>query len=274
MIMMRLLLVPLWCCVGTTLSDICPNKNFELSLDEEEALEPRHGPMRNSEAVAAVIRGRDALEIGGPTPGEIGIYGWLRSCDNVAQFADPAHQRESFDAATSYWPDGVDEAGKYIIADAETLAIDKTYGVVYASHVLEHMKDPLRALLSWDRVLEPGGALFLILPWKNNTFDQYRPANTFEQLAQKFVRKSYMSDFEQTVRAIDMDRDYGFPPGSNFEDLRRRTLGSPEGSEMLHYHVFDLHLLKQLLKCLDYDLVAADLLYPFHQIIVGTKKPL
>ena len=82
-----------------------------------------------------------------------------------------------------------------------------------------------------------------------------------------------MADFEQTVRAIDVDMDWGFPPGSTAEDLRRRTLASPEGAEMLHWHVFDFHLLRQLFECLNYEVIATDLIHPMHQIIVGVKRP-
>lgn len=269
--------------VQKTLRDVCINQTFELTLEDTRdpwLLEPHGSPLRDSETVAAVIQGRNALEIGGPTPGEISIYTWLASCDNVAQFADPAHHRASFENGTIFNPTGDREMGQYIVANAENLTeivSPGSYDLLYASHVLEHMQDPLGALLSWDQVLVPGGVLFLILPWKQNTFDHYRAPNTLEQLAQKHVRSRLgspdilMSDFEQTVRSIDMSLDYGFPPGSTFEALRQRTLGSLEGREMLHYHVFDFDLLKQLLYCLNYKLVTMDLLYPFHQVVVGTK---
>lgn len=81
-----------------------------------------------------------------------------------------------------------------------------------------------------------------------------------------------MVDFEQTVAAIDVARDWGFPPGSGAAELKARTLGSKEGMQMLHWHVFDFHLLSELYRCLDYDVVAMDLLTPFHQVIVGVKR--
>ena len=81
-----------------------------------------------------------------------------------------------------------------------------------------------------------------------------------------------MSDFEQTVRSIDVTRDWGFPPGSGANELRERTLASAQGMQMLHWHVFDFHLLKELYECLNYDVVVLDLLRPFHQVIVGTKR--
>ncbi|KAJ8611386.1 hypothetical protein CTAYLR_006502 [Chrysophaeum taylorii] len=264
----------------TTLRDVCLNKSFEISLEdlrEPWLLEPHGFPLRDSAAVAAVIESRRALEIGGPTPAELGIYDLMASCDNVAQFADPAHQRPGLGHDAVYNPLGRREMGRYIVADAHNLTgivAPASYELVYASHVLEHMRDPIRALLEWDHVLVPGGTLFLIVPWKQNTFDHFRAPNTLEQLAQKYVRgddAALGSDFEQTVRSIDMSMDYGFAPGSTFEALRERTLGSAEGREMLHYHVFDFHLLQQVFYCLNYDVVAMDLLYPFHQVIVGTK---
>ena len=262
---------------ATTLREVCVNKSFEVTLEALEPIEPHFGPVRGSELIAPLISGKRALEIGGPTPEPINIYGWLAACDNVAQFADAVHGRK--DLATEFNPTGDKILGRTIIANADDLApiADETYDLLYASHILEHMRDPLGAALAWDRVLKPGGALFLIVPWKNTTFDRFRAPHTLEQLAQKFVRRqqnqdALMVDFEQTVRAIDMDMDYGFPPGSSADDLRRRTLETPEGMEMLHWHLFDFHLLTQLFHCLNYNIVAMDLLHPFHQVIVGVKQ--
>jgi SAM-dependent methyltransferase len=41
---------------------------------------------------------------------------------------------------------------------------DGTYHTVYASHVLEHLDDPVRALRNWWRILAPGGCLIVCVP--------------------------------------------------------------------------------------------------------------
>lgn len=40
----------------------------------------------------------------------------------------------------------------------------ETFDTVYASHVLEHLKDPIEGLKNWYRVLRPGGHLIVCLP--------------------------------------------------------------------------------------------------------------
>ena len=41
---------------------------------------------------------------------------------------------------------------------------DRSFDFVYASHILEHMRDPGKALLNWWRVLKPGGFLIVAVP--------------------------------------------------------------------------------------------------------------
>lgn len=50
--------------------------------------------------------------------------------------------------------------------DAQTLPEeeDASYDFVHSAHCLEHVRDPLEALLNWWRVLRPGGHLLLSLP--------------------------------------------------------------------------------------------------------------
>lgn len=50
--------------------------------------------------------------------------------------------------------------------DAQFLANleDSSYDTVYSSHCLEHMRDPLLALLNWWRVLKPGGYMIVAAP--------------------------------------------------------------------------------------------------------------
>lgn len=41
---------------------------------------------------------------------------------------------------------------------------DERYDFVYASHVLEHLNNPIKALLEWRRILKVGGRIILIMP--------------------------------------------------------------------------------------------------------------
>ena len=272
-------------CDGTSLRDLCVNKSFSPTLealDDPFLAGPPRTHLRDGAAMRAAVFGKRGLEIGGPTPQAELIYEWLASCDNLAQFPDEHHARPDLVDGGDFAGNGGRVVGRTLVGDASNITAVVGYGeydVLFASHVLEHFLDPLGALLRWDAVLAPGGVLFLLLPWKDDTFDRFRAPATLEQLAQKHVRSlaatsdaPLMVDFEQTVRAIDLTMDWGFPPGSQASDLRHRTLESPEGREMLHWHVFDFHLLQQLFECLNYDVLLMDLVAPFHQVIIGAKR--
>lgn len=41
---------------------------------------------------------------------------------------------------------------------------DDSYEVVHASHILEHLDDPITALRNWWRILKPGGHLIVLVP--------------------------------------------------------------------------------------------------------------
>lgn len=44
---------------------------------------------------------------------------------------------------------------------------DNSYEVVHASHIIEHLKDPVTALRNWWRILKNGGKLVLMAPHRD-----------------------------------------------------------------------------------------------------------
>ena len=63
------------------------------------------------------------------------------------------------------WSDDVDYK-----MEADNLSFkDKTFDFVYASHVLEHLKDTLKAIREWLRVVKIGGYVIMIIPDKRFT---------------------------------------------------------------------------------------------------------
>eukprot|EP00613_Pedinella_sp_CCMP2098_P017959 CAMPEP_0171751988 /NCGR_PEP_ID=MMETSP0991-20121206/42341_1 /TAXON_ID=483369 /ORGANISM="non described non described, Strain CCMP2098" /LENGTH=412 /DNA_ID=CAMNT_0012353271 /DNA_START=137 /DNA_END=1375 /DNA_ORIENTATION=+ len=183
-------------------SSLCPNKTFGLSLERlfHENSGPPFPHLRESDAVAAAIRelrGRRTLEIGGPSLFAESLYAAVAGLD--------LEQRGASQLFTNvvYPLMDIGDDGKLPIQDGdpfigphgwilgETIVRhganlhgvpDKHFGAVFSSHNLEHFLDPLSALFEWDRVLQPGGLLMLILPFAPKTFDHGRSVASAQEL--------------------------------------------------------------------------------------------
>jgi SAM-dependent methyltransferase len=66
--------------------------------------------------------------------------------------------------------------------DAQTLAgiEDGSLDFVISAHVIEHLRDPIGAIVNAIRVLRPGGIYLLVVPDMRFTFDRGRPETTVD----------------------------------------------------------------------------------------------
>lgn len=82
------------------------------------------------------------------------------------------------------------------IADAHYLPGLESASLDYvcASHVLEHMTNPIKAILEWMRILKPGGMLWLKIPDKRKTFDINRKRTTLIHLIEDFENNVPVDD--------------------------------------------------------------------------------
>lgn len=67
---------------------------------------------------------------------------------------------------------------------------------IIASHVIEHTRNPIRALQLASGKLRESGKLVLVVPDQPMTFDKSRPLTTIEHLVADFVMPSRERDFE------------------------------------------------------------------------------
>jgi rhamnosyltransferase len=75
-----------------------------------------------------------------------------------------------------------------IVAPGDNIPLpDGSQDFVISSHVLEHFPNTIKALLEWDRLVRPGGILFMIVPHKERTFDRDRARTPLQHLIEDFL---------------------------------------------------------------------------------------
>lgn len=225
-----------------------------------------------SELSPAII-GKTALEIGGPSKvfrkrDLLPIYPLIGRCDDV-DFA-----------STTIWRPGPKSRNELTSGDVqipklmEATSLDKipagSYDIVLCSHVLEHTANPLQALEEWNRVLVPGGFLFLIVPDKNRTFDHRRQVTTLDHIKDDYNARrgeADMTHLGEVLKLHDLSRDPAAGDMKNFEKRCRRN-AEVRG---MHHHVFNLRSLCELVECSGFDIVRQAEADPFHLVVVARR---
>ncbi len=69
----------------------------------------------------------------------------------------------------------------------DILVANEQYDWIIASHVIEHMQDPVRFIRSCQKVLKPGGILSLAIPDKRYCLDYLRPPSSTGSVLQAYL---------------------------------------------------------------------------------------
>jgi SAM-dependent methyltransferase len=87
-----------------------------------------------------------------------------------------------------------------IPAEGDDLPLpDESQAYIVSSHSFEHFPNPIKTLLEWDRVLQDGGVVVLVVPLRNALpSDADRPISTVEQLVDAYERGVTVDTFEPT----------------------------------------------------------------------------
>jgi SAM-dependent methyltransferase len=220
--------------------------------------------------IAAAIRGKRGLEIGGPSalfspekPNYLlpPVYSLAASIDNCNYAASTVWSEGAAGATFEYLAGA--PPGQQYIADATGLTSieDQTYDFLLASHVLEHIANPVKALGEWRRVLKPGGYAVVLLPNKAHTFDHRRPDTTFAHLQQDFqndVQDDDRTHLDEILAVHDLELD---KPAGTAEQFRERSLRNIE-NRCLHHHVFSPGLLREVLHSAGFEVLYTSVLLP------------
>ena len=210
----------------------------------------------NYRRIERALQGKRGLEIGGPsavfspaTPNGFipAVYAISASVDNCNFATSTTWSQGEAGRTFRYLPDH--ESGLQYIHNATDLAsiTDGSYDFLLASHILEHVANPLRALQEFHRVVKPKGSLLIAVPNQLHSFDHRRPLTTFAHLEADLAANTDESDMTHldeilALHDLEMDKPAGSP-----EEFRTRCLRNRE-ARCMHHHVFDLALLDRALR--------------------------
>jgi SAM-dependent methyltransferase len=99
---------------------------------------------------------------------------------------------------------------------------DESLDFVIASHVLEHMANPIAILDDVHRVLRPGGVAVVLLPDRRRTFDRHRTPTPLDHLVTEYRQGVDEVSDEHIVEFLLSTGTCTAEPGPDFIELYRR----------------------------------------------------
>jgi SAM-dependent methyltransferase len=184
------------------------------------------------------------IEIGGPSGQSDNIYRYCNSMDNVTFSKNTIWHTQTDDI----YRHKSRTLGKYIICDAVDLRNhieDDEYDFLFASHTLEHIANPIKALKEWIRIVKDGGSIILILPEKSQMFDHKRSVTKLSDIIKRYkenVKEDDLSSLPEILALHDLNRD---SDAGNYLNFVKRSQKNYE-NRCLHHCVYDVNLLSEI----------------------------
>lgn len=172
--------------------------------------------IRQAKILASIDRSMRVLELG-PLTGPIApkANGWFTSVVDhtdreglVDKYrSDPNVDTSRIEDVDFVWSRGP-------LTDAIPQELHGTFDAVIASHVLEHIPDPIGLLQSVARILRPAGVVSLVIPDKRFCFDFFKPLSAVGELleahARRAERHSRKARFDYEAYSISADGEFAF----------------------------------------------------------------
>jgi Methyltransferase domain len=229
------------------------------------------GTCKGYSIVESMVTGKRGMEIGGSSaifrPGKlIPVYDRCGQID-ICNFSERTiWDRASGDSSL----DSVFSARYVADACAISKVPDSAYDFVLASHVLEHIANPLRALQEWKRLLIPGGMLLVVVPRKWGTFDHKRPFTSFAHIESDFRANTAEDDLTHLNEILSLHDLRLDPAAGTLQQFKERCLNNYSVRAM-HHHVFSFEVLAAMLEYVDMTALNLVAERPYHMIAVAQK---
>jgi SAM-dependent methyltransferase len=131
---------------------------------------------------------------------------------------------------------------------------DQSQDFVIASHVLEHLANPLAVFVDIYRVLKPGGLLALLLPDRHETFDREREPTPLLHLVDEYrhdvreVDDAHIIEFMIGTHALTKDITGDAREMGLFTDEQLAAQVVRHRQRSIHVHVWDHDEFSQVMR--------------------------
>ncbi len=122
---------------------------------------------------------------------------------------------------------------------------DSELDYVCSSNVLEHLTNPIKAILEWLRILKPGGIIWLKIPDKRKTFDSTRERTKLEHLIADFENDVAVDD---PTHIVDHNKNSSPPRNETHPYVHNHVWISDDIMELFGY-INKRHARLEILKC-------------------------
>ena len=153
---------------------------------------------------------------------------------------------EDYHDRKNFIPIGRDNT-EHIKADAHSLPMlhDESVDFVASSGTVEHLTNPLKALLEWKRILKTGGLMYMSVPYYKKTFDHRRTVTPLSHLIEDYKNNTGLDDTTHTEEALknfDATKELVY---GDFDAWYANYITNPQ--IYTHFHVFDKNLVREMM---------------------------
>jgi SAM-dependent methyltransferase len=194
------------------------------------------------ETLIEITKNKLGVEIGGPSDTGNVIYENAISMDNVIFKKETIWSTHTEDY--NYYNN---KKGSVIINDAVNISLvdNEKYDFVFASHSLEHIANPLKAINEWLRVIKNDGYIIIIVPEKSVCFDHKRNYSNFSTLLSQY-EKNVAEDDLSSLPEILLNHDLNMDKAAgDLGSFTKRSLDNIN-NRCLHHYVYNDELLMEI----------------------------
>ena len=115
---------------------------------------------------------------------------------------------------------------------------DQSFDFVVASHVVEHLPNPLAAITEFVRVVRTGGVVYLVVPHKDYCFDRARGVTPLQHFVTEYLAGVVDISMEHCLEHVFDSLDLSLIDPANGADAIERARALHRSQQDFHVHTF------------------------------------